>query len=121
MKPLKPWDINSFKKPSDDFTMPLWAPFKPGDFYFAIAQTKPIIIFIVPAEFWDKNAKTFWDSMPITHHLPNYLCEIFEGGYEVESDIDSGQVCKDLFIKGFQHNHHFQNYIDRNKTSGVRM
>ena len=118
---MKPWDIDTSKKPTDDFTIPLWAPFKPSDFYFASSISDGVVvIYIVPSDFWDKNARTFHDSMPIIQHLPNYLQEIFEGGYEADVGFPLEEISRDLLRRGFSHNHFFQKYIDQNKIIGTR-
>jgi len=118
---MKPWDIHTHgKKPDDAFTLPLWAPFGPDAFYFATTFMDGVaVIYIVPVDYWNLNARTFHDSMPIVHHLPNYLEEIFEGAYEAEKGIQLSEVSRDLLRKGFTHNHFFQRYIDQNKV-GVR-
>lgn len=114
---MKPWEVHSNnRKPADEFTIPLWAQFKPCDFYFALSiSDNAVIAYIVPAEFWEKTTRIFYDSMPIVHHLPNYLEEIFEGGYEADSNISQAEVSNDLLRLGFSHNHFFQRYIDQNK------
>lgn len=120
-KQVKPWEIRSSKKPSDAFTIPLWAAFKPSDFYFASSLSEDVvIIYIVPAEHWDRSCKTFHDSMPIVQHLPNYLQEIFEGAYEADEGLTTQDVCRDLLRRGFTHNHFFQRYIDQYNVAGAR-
>lgn len=124
MTDIKPWDIqkNSGKKIEDSFFIPLWAPYKANDFYFATRCVEEegktiVVIYIVPGEYWDKNGRSFYDSMPIMRLLPNYFEETSEGVYEADQNISHTKVRDDLLKKGFIHNHYFQTYIDKNQFS----
>lgn len=116
---MKPWSIKSVgKKPADSFIIPLWEPYKPKDFYFAILIVDNItIVYIVPSEFYNSTGAMFNDSMPIIQHLPSYLVEILEGVYEVEH-VGYNIVKQDLLNKGFVNNDFFQKYIERSHRYG---
>lgn len=113
---MKPWTIKKSangRRPADEFTIPLWADFKPKDFYFAIYwqdDVKMTVVCIAPIEYFDSNNKMFDDSMPIVQYLPNYLEEIVPGMYE--TDISPHEVRRNLVEWGFKHNHFFQKFID---------
>jgi len=119
---MKPWHIKltSGKKVEDSFIVPLWAPFKPRDFYFAIRNIMEegktvVVVYIAPREYYDNSGRMFHDSMPILHHLPTYMEETSEGVYEADQGINSHKVQNDFLRLGFEHNHYFQSYIDKNQ------
>lgn len=112
---MKPWDIKTTgNKPTDDFLVPLWAQFRPKDFYFASQWMDDVgstLIYIVPSEYFDKFGNMYEDSMPIVHYLPEYLEEILPCVYEAE-DIMMYRVEQELKSYGFNHNRWFQKFID---------
>jgi hypothetical protein len=118
---MKPWDIKSTnnKKPSDAFMLPLWAGFRPHNFYFAIKEIDGVVVvFIVPREYFDKEGLMYDDSMPIVQYLPDYLIETLEGVYEVEG-VPFDRVKRDMITRGFNHGHFFQNFIDRSNAKEI--
>lgn len=117
---MYPWDIRGTgdRKPTDEFTVPLWARFEHKDFYFTShyqKDTKVTIVYIVPAEYFHKTGLMYDDSMPILHLLPPYLEEIMEGIYETSYNPD--YVIHNLSTLGFSRSRHFDNLISR--TSGI--
>src|SRR5258708_6773525 len=114
---MKPWDIKGNfdgRGSSDAFTMPLWEKFDPTDFYFALRVESDVnmtIACFVPAEYFDLSGKMFYDSMPITKHIPPYLEEILPGMYE--ADIPIHEVRRVLLDRGFTYNHFFQKVVDK--------
>lgn len=118
MATMKPWQIHSSgKKVEDSFIVPLWAEFKPRDFYFASQwedDVKTAVIYLVPREVFDKTGRMFEDSMPIIQHLPEYLEEILCGVYEADG-IPQHLVEDDLKLRGFEHNIFFQKFVEQNR------
>lgn len=115
---MKPWDTQTKagKKPTDEFLIPLWADFKPKDFYFAIQwhdDVEATVIYMVPVDYYDLHNKMLNDSMPIVHLLPAYFEETIECIYEADA-IPVERVVHDLTSRGFSHNYFFQQYIDKN-------
>ena len=114
---MKPWTIKTFgsKRPDDSFTIPLWNPYKPKDFYFATQwenECNSTIVYIVPKEFYETHSRMYDDSIPIIQHLPNYFEEISEGIYEA-SRMDEAAVRTDMMFRGFIHDDFFQRWADR--------
>jgi hypothetical protein len=120
---MKPWTIKknaNGQRPTDEFTLPLWADFKPKDFYFAIRwedDVKMTVVCIVPVEYFDSKNEMLDDSMPIVQYLPNYLEEIVPGMYE--TDVSPHEVRRNLVEWGFRHNHFFQKFIDTQNGNRV--
>ena len=114
---MKPWEIKSSgKKPTDAFLIPLWAEFRPKDFYFATSHDEEsTVVYIVPADYYEKFGCMYDDSIPIVQHLPNYLEEIFECVYEAPREMNLDFIHADMLRRGFSHNYFFQQFIDRNK------
>lgn len=119
---MKPWTFyNGKTRPTDAFIIPLWASFKPKDFYIALLwhkETRTTTVYVVPSEFYDRNGCMFEDSIPIVQHLPNYMEEVLEGVYEADN-VPIDVVSRDLFKRGFSHNHYFQRFIDGSGRSNV--
>ena len=115
---MRPWNIKTNgKKPSDAFMLPLWADFRPHNFYFAIRQVETVVmVFIVPKEYFDEYGVMYEDSIPIVQYIPNYLIETIECIYEVEG-IKLEDVRRDLIARGFSYGHFFQNFVDRSNIN----
>jgi hypothetical protein len=116
-KSMRPWDISTMngKRVSDDFIIPLWKDFRPTDFFFAIREGfedhTSTIVYITPIEYFSKFHYMFGDSMPIINLLPEYLEEVHEGFYEVET-LSVEKVKEDLLVRGFIHSSVFQSFTD---------
>jgi hypothetical protein len=110
---MRPWLVKTNNKNvADSFYIPLWAPYKPKDFYFAVIweeDVKTTIVYIVPADYFDLSGKMFEDSMPILQYLPTYLEEVAECEYETHTPIL--EVQRDMVKIGFIHHMGFQRYI----------
>lgn len=108
---ITPWDL---KAPSLDSELwELWKKFKPHDFYFGVSDNSPaetVVVFIVPADYYEKFGIMLDDSMPIGHLLPNNLTEIMAAIYESDRMIETTRY--DLLERGFVNDERFQRFID---------
>lgn len=118
---MKPWALKTeTRRPDDSFTIPLWAPYKPKDFYFAIIwedETKTTVVYIVPGDYYDLTGKMFDDSIPIIQYLPSYLEEVSECEYETTKPMT--EVQRDMTKLGFMNDHYFQRHIVEHGKLGI--
>lgn len=111
---LKPWELYADENfnPTEEQIVESWAKFEPKDFYFAYIEhdSHCCIVYLAPKEYFRLYKGSFPDSMAITHILPDYVIETFEGMYEANKN--QFYVIQDMAMRGFNWNNHFQKWVD---------
>jgi hypothetical protein len=123
---LKPWEIRSVngRFVEDSFYIPLWKDYRPRSFIFSINLDKDgdcAVLHLVPQDFFYSKRTMFYDSIPITQYLPDFLEEVYEAAYLIDAETSIEAAKRDMIGRGFGTSKLFDQVINHYYSNNVNV